>query len=57
MSWSSCINCHNMVSAYEKYCINCIRKHNLIQDEDWHKKYHKSIDILQELRKDQKDNK
>lgn len=38
MSYSICINCHEMVPHYEKYCTECVKMNNLKQDEDWWKK-------------------
>lgn len=32
MSASFCINCGDMVAGYEKYCVNCVRKHGVFQD-------------------------
>ncbi len=37
MSQSTCINCGQPVSMYEKYCTECVTKHKLQQDHLWHK--------------------
>lgn len=34
MSYSSCFICGKMVSMYQKYCGDCLKKRNLIQG-DW----------------------
>ncbi len=37
MSYSVCINCREMVPAYEKYCERCLRRYRLPQDELFHR--------------------
>ena len=38
MSYSVCIKCQTMVSAYEKYCPGCVDKYGVQQDETFHKR-------------------
>ena len=54
MSYSSCIVCKEMVSYYEKYCKTCVVKHNLKQNDRWHKGFHENIDVGAEIEKDKK---
>ena len=37
MSYSVCLNCKKMVSSYEKYCGDCVEKHNLQSEENYWK--------------------
>jgi hypothetical protein len=39
MSCSQCIKCEAMVSGYQKYCDNCVRKYGVQQDEMFHKTF------------------
>ena len=54
MSYSICINCDKMVPNYEKYCQPCILKYNLNQDNNWHRVYHKKINVFEEIEKDKR---
>ena len=39
MSYSMCVNCSQMVPAYEKYCWQCLKRHpQLVQVEDYWKR-------------------
>lgn len=35
MSYSVCDNCGEMVPLYERYCRRCVKKHGLVQDENY----------------------
>lgn len=37
MSFSTCLNCQNMVGGYEKYCQVCTKNLDLKQDTDYWK--------------------
>src|SRR5688500_3238436 len=43
-----------MVSAYEKYCTDCVKKYGLAQDKDWHRSAHSftEAELKAEVRKD-----
>lgn len=38
MSYSTCILCKSMVFSYEALCLDCLKKYNLEQSNDYHKK-------------------
>lgn len=50
MSYSVCINCRQMVPAYEKYCDGCLGRYpHLIQVDDFWKNYFYTWDMAREL--------
>ena len=38
MSYSRCIKCDAMVSGYQKYCPDCVKRYGVEQDETFHKR-------------------
>jgi len=54
MSYSVCINCEQMVPAYEKYCSKCLKRYpQLNQTEDFWKHYHYTWETAKQLAKDE----
>ena len=54
MSYSVCINCQEMVPAYEKYCERCLKRYpQLKQVEDFWRHFMYTMDAAKRLAKDE----
>lgn len=40
MSYSVCLNCKDMVQAYDKYCVTCQKQHHLPDDPNYWRDVH-----------------